>query len=116
MGSVSQLVPVFRMNQSKDVSYKTGKECLMCNDPAYIVVTLSQSTHMKGEGGGYPPGLVFRGTRASIAPVVSPPLEGGQMEFRTIKINWYMCTYCMARQFGNFNLAEWSPIPVGGFN
>ena len=38
------------------------------------------------------------------------------MEFRTIKINWYMCTYCMARQFSNFNLAEWSPIPVGGIN
>ena len=68
--------------------------------------------------GGVPPGLVFRGTRASLAPVVPPPLEGGggagAMEFRTIKINWYMCTYCMAGQFGNFNFAEWSP--VGGFN
>ena len=36
------------------------------------------------------------------------------MEFRTIKINWYMCTYCMAGQFSNFNLAEWSQITVGG--
>ena len=78
---------------------------------------VSVYTHERGGGGGgggYPPGLVFRGIRASVAPVVSPPLEGGQMEFRPIKINWYMCTYCMAGQFGNFNLAEWSPIPVGG--